>query len=73
MINGGHARNAKNYQLAVNHLERYLGTTQIVFSTLTSVVLKKWIESLSKTNRTKEMYPTLCAANFQKSYCRTKR
>lgn len=40
MINGGHARNAKNYQLAVNHLERYLGTTQIMFSTLTSVVLK---------------------------------
>ena len=41
LINGGHARNAKNYQLAVNHLERYLGTTQIMFSTLTSVVSEK--------------------------------
>ena len=62
-----HARNAKNYQLAVNHLERYLGTTQIMFSTLTSVVLKKWIDSLSKTNRTKEMYPTCVRQIFKKA------
>lgn len=67
MINGGHARNAKNYQLAVNHLERYLGTTQIMFSTLTSVVLKKWIDSLSKTNRAKEMYPTCVRQIFKKA------
>ena len=67
MINGGHARNAKNYQLAVNHLERYLGTTQIMFSTLTSVVLKKWIDSLAKTNRAKEMYPICVRQIFKKA------
>jgi integrase len=54
----GHERNAKNYQLAVSHLERYMGTTRVMFGHLTAAVLKKWIESLSKTHRAKEMYPT---------------
>ena len=57
MAASGHERNAKNYKLAVDHLERFIGSTNIMFSTLTSAVLKKWIESLAKTNRTKEMYP----------------
>ncbi|MEO5133239.1 phage integrase SAM-like domain-containing protein, partial [Bacteroides ovatus] len=58
MESEGHERTAKNYRLAVNHLERYLGTNRIMFSQLTSAVLKKWIEHLSQTNRAKEMYPT---------------
>nr|WP_298074346.1 phage integrase SAM-like domain-containing protein [uncultured Bacteroides sp.] len=58
MIRSGHERNAKNYRLAVNHLERYLGTNRIMFRHLTFAVLKRWIESLSQTNRAKEMYPT---------------
>lgn len=58
MESEGHGRTAKNYRLAVAHLERYLGTTHIMFSLLTSTVLKKWIESLSQTSRAKEMYPT---------------
>ena len=33
-------RTAKNYKLAVAHLERYIGTTQIMFSQLTANVLK---------------------------------
>lgn len=41
MENEGHARNAKNYRLAVNHLERYIGTTRIMFPVLTSTVLTK--------------------------------
>lgn len=53
----GHERNAKNYQLAVAYLERYMGTTRVMFGHLTAAVLKKWIESLSKTHRAKEMYP----------------
>ncbi len=57
MAVSGHERNAKNYKLAVDHLERFIGSTNIMFSTLTSTVLKKWIESLAKTNRAKEMYP----------------
>lgn len=28
MESEGHERNAKNYKLAVNHLERYIGTTK---------------------------------------------
>ena len=34
MIDNGQQRNAKNYQLALQHLERFLGTTQIMFSHL---------------------------------------
>ncbi len=63
----GHQRNAKNYRLAVNHLERYLGTNKIMFSLLSSVVLTKWIESLAKTNRAKEMYPVCVRQIFKKA------
>lgn len=67
MVKEGHARNAKNYRLAVNHLERYLGTNHIMFGQLTSAVLKRWIESLSQTNRAKEMYPTCVRQIFKKA------
>lgn len=50
----GQMRNAKNYKLAVAHLERYLGTNQIVFGQMSSTVLKKWIQSLEMTNLPKE-------------------
>ena len=63
----GFERNARNYQLAVNHLERYLGTTRIMFSHLTTAVLKKWIENLSHTKRAKEMYPTCIRQIFKKA------
>ena len=42
MINEGHDRNAKNYKLAVANLERYIGTTQVMFSYLTTAVLTRW-------------------------------
>jgi len=67
MEKDGHERNARNYQLAVNHLERYLGSNRIMFSQLTSTVLNLWIESLSKTNRAKEMYPTCVRQIFKKA------
>ena len=67
MANEGHQRNAKNYNLAVSHLERFIGTNNIMFSQLTSAVLKRWIESLSKTNRAKEMYPTCVRQIFKKA------
>lgn len=67
MESEGHARNAKNYRLAVNHLERYLGTTQIMFSHLTASVLKRWIENLGQTSRAKEMYPTCIRQIFKKA------
>lgn len=58
LVNTGHERLSRNYKLAVQHLERYVGSNQICFSKLTSTVLKKWIDSMALTNRAKEMYPT---------------
>lgn len=67
MMADGHERNAKNYLLALNRLERFLGTTQVMFSALTSTTVNLWIESLSKTNRAKEMYPTRIRQIFKKA------
>lgn len=63
---GGQARTSKNYQAAVRHLECYLGSNQLTFAQLTSNVLNKWILTLSKTNRAKEMYP-VCIRQIFKS------
>lgn len=65
MINEGHERNSKNYKLAVAHLERYLGTTQVMFSYLTSSVLQRWIASLAQKKRAKEMYPVCVRQIFK--------
>ena len=67
MEKNGHERTAKNYHLAVNHLERYVGSNQLMFSQLTSTVLNLWIEQLSKTNRAKEMYPTCVRQIYKKA------
>lgn len=62
----GQCRNAKNYKLAVQHLERYLGTNKVMFAHLTSSVLKRWIEQLSaSTSRAKEMYPVCIRQIFK--------
>ncbi len=65
MVNEGHERNSKNYKLAVQHLERYMGTTQVMFSYLTTAVLQRWIATLAQTNRAKEMYPTCIRQIFK--------
>ena len=57
MIDRGQERNAKNYQLALQHMERFFGTTKVKFSQLTSANMNRWIKSLEDTNRAKEMYP----------------
>lgn len=57
MIDRGQARNARNYELAYQHLERFAGTTKIMFSYLTSSVINKWIGTMANTHRAKEMYP----------------
>ena len=56
MIDCGQERNAKNYQLALQHMERYFGTTQVKFAQLTSINVNKWVATLSGTARAKEMY-----------------
>ena len=66
MINSGHDRNAKNYKMAVQSLERYLGTNQIMFSYLSSSVLRSWIKTLMTKARCKEMYP-ICVRQIFKA------
>lgn len=56
MIDRGQQRNARNYELALNHFERFCGTTQVTFSHLTSQTINRWVESLATTARAKEMY-----------------
>lgn len=65
MIDRGQVRNAKNYKLALQHMERFLGTNQVKFSQLTSVNVNKWIASLSGTARAKEMYPVCVRQIFR--------
>ena len=57
MIDKGEQRNARNYELALHHMERFAGTTKVMFSHLTSNFVNRWIESLAQTHRAKEMYP----------------
>lgn len=65
LIDNGQERNAKNYQLALQHMERYFGTTQVKFAQLTSVNVNKWIATLSGTARAKEMYPVCIRQIFR--------
>ncbi|MBR4276122.1 MAG: phage integrase SAM-like domain-containing protein, partial [Prevotella sp.] len=44
LIDNGHERNAKNYQLALQHMELFFGTNKIKFSQLTSANMTKWIK-----------------------------
>ena len=57
MIDRCQERNSKNYILAVQHLERFAGTSKVMFSHLTSAFVNRWIKSLEQTKRAKEMYP----------------
>lgn len=65
LIDNGQERSAKNYQLALQHMERYFGTTQVKFAQLTSVNVNKWIATLSGTARAKEMYPVCIRQIFR--------
>jgi integrase len=66
MINSGHERTAKNYKLAVAHLERFIGNKEITFAQLTSTTLSRWIESMKQMARAKEMYP-ICVRQIFKA------
>lgn len=65
LINGGHERNARNYELSLQHMERFFGTTNVKFSQLTSTNMTKWIKTLERTNRAKEMYPVCMRQVFR--------
>ena len=57
MARNGQERNAKNYDLAYRHLERFAGTDKLMFSRFTTKFIQDWINSLKDTARAKEMYP----------------
>ena len=65
MIDNGQVRNAKNYKLALQHLERFAGTTKVMFGALTSTEINKWILTLEGTRRAKEMYPVCIRQIFR--------
>lgn len=65
MVDNGQVRNAKNYLLALQHMERFLGTNQIMFGHLTSMQMNRWIKSLEGTHRAKEMYPVCMRQVFR--------
>ncbi len=65
LIDNGQERNARNYQLALQHMERFFGTTKVKFSQLTSTNMANWIKSLAHTNRAKEMYPVCMRQVFR--------
>lgn len=65
LIDIGQERNARNYQLALQHMERYFGTTKVRFSQLTSTNMANWIKSMEQTNRAKEMYPVCMRQVFR--------
>lgn len=67
MFNGGQKRNARNYELAYQHLERYAGTKDVKFSHLTSAFINGWIKDLSNTARAKEMYPVCVRQIFRQA------
>lgn len=57
MAKSGMQRNARNYELAYQNLERFAGTNRLMFSRFTAKFINDWIESLKDTARAKEMYP----------------
>lgn len=65
MIDSGFIRNARNYEMAYNHLERFAGTTRVMFKQLTSHFVNAWIRTLEHTSRAKEMYPVCIRQIFK--------
>lgn len=67
MIDNGQERNARNYMLALQHLERYAGTTKVMFGQMTSTFIERWIKTLESTARAKEMYPVCMRQVFREA------
>ena len=65
MQDAGQVRNARNYEMAINHFEKYVGSNRINFGSLSSTLIEKWIKSMSATQRAKEMYPVCLRQVFK--------
>lgn len=58
------AKSPEQYGLAIKSYMRYMGTSNILFSDITSRSLRDWIDSIRHTKRAKNMYPTLLKKMF---------
>lgn len=67
MIQDGHARNARTYELAFQNMEIYAGTNKVMFSHLTSQFINGWIKTLAGTARAKEQYPVCIRQIFKQA------
>ena len=67
MINKGMERNAKNYRLALQSIEEYAGSNNVMFSHLTTTFVNAWIANLENTKRAKEMYPICLRQIFREA------
>lgn len=57
LIARGQERTSRNYKWALQHMERFAQTDNIMFSRLTPAFLSRWIDALAETNLCKEQYP----------------
>lgn len=69
LISRGQERTSRNYKWSLQHMERFAGTDNIMFSRITSAFLNRWVESLSTTTRSKEQYP-VCMREVYKAAIR---
>ena len=67
MIQEGHARNARTYELAYQNMELYAGSNKVMFSHMTSTFINGWIKSLLSTARAKEQYPVCVRQIFKQA------
>jgi site-specific recombinase XerD len=61
----GRKQSAANYRAALHSLMGFCGKKELMFSDITSIVIRKWIESLSETRRAKQMYPKAIKKMFE--------
>lgn len=67
MIQEGHARNARTYELAYQNMELFAGTNKVMFSHMTTSFITGWIKSLASTARAKEQYPVCVRQIFKQA------
>ena len=67
MVDNGRIRTARNYRMALQSLERYAGTTKVMFGMLTSGWINVWLKELEHTARAKEMYPVCIRQIFREA------
>ncbi|MDR0750261.1 MAG: site-specific integrase [Tannerellaceae bacterium] len=58
----GRGHSALNYRMAVKRLHEYMNKTGILFSDITSGVLRGWIDSMMDSSRKRNLYPTCIKA-----------